>query len=276
MPDLASAVCLVTGATRGAGLAIARNLGARGATVYVTGRSTRGAGRTEDLPGTIEDAAEAVTAAGGRGLPVCVDHRDDAQVEALFARIRDAEGRLDVLVNNAWAGYEQYDAMRFDAPLWEQPASRWAGMFEGGVRTHFVANTVAAPMMIARGRGLIVATIAWAFGAYLGNAYYDSAKAAIARLMFGLGTELRPHGVTAVALAPGFMRTERVLAAHAAHPFDLSVTESPDYLGRAVAALAADAGVIAKTGQLLTVGELAREYGFVDVDGRQPEAFRLP
>jgi len=131
-------------------------------------------------------------------------------------------------------------------------------------------------LMLPHRRGLIVATVAWAFNAYLGSLYYDVAKAAVIRIALGMARELRPHGVAAVALAPGFMRTERVMAAHAAQPFDLSGTESPEYLGRAVAALAADPRVLERSGQVLTVGDLAREYGFTDIDGSQPAAFRLP
>ena len=275
-PPLTGTVAVVTGASRGAGRAIALVLGEAGATVYVTGRSTRGTSTTEHLPGTVDDTAEGVTARGGVGIPVRVDHTDDAEVEALFARVRAEQGHLDLLVNNAWGGYERYDGRTFDAPFWEQPPSHWDGMFTAGVRTHFVASRFAAPLMIERGAGLIVGTVAWAFGEYLGNLYYDVAKAAIVRMAYGMAQELRPHGVAAVALSPGFMRTERVLAAHNAEPFDLGVTESPEYLGRAVAALAADPAVLAKSGRQLAVGDLAREYGFTDVDGRQPEPFRMP
>jgi NAD(P)-dependent dehydrogenase (short-subunit alcohol dehydrogenase family) len=153
-------------------------------------------------------------------------------------------------------------------------------MFTAGVRAHLVMAQVAAPLLMRRGDadrpGLIAATIAWSFGGYLGNLFYDVAKAAQVRMAYALAQELRQHRVAAVAIAPGFMRTERVLAAHAAHPFDLSGTESPDYLGRAVAALAADPEVLARSGETLAVGDLARSYGFTDVDGSQPEAFRLP
>jgi len=275
-PDLRGRIAVVTGASRGAGRAIALVLGAAGATVYVTGRSTRGAATTENLPGTVEDTAEAVTARGGAGIPVRVDHTMDADVEALFRRVQDEHGRLDLLVNNAWGGYERYDVATFDAPFWQQPLRHWEGMFSAGVRAHLVAARFAAPLMVERRAGLIVSTVAWAFDAYLGNLFYDVAKAAIIRMALGMAHELRPHGVAAVALAPGFMRTERVMAAHAQQPFDLSPTESPEYLGRAVAALAADPDILMRSGQLLTVGDLAREYGFTDIDGRQPDAFRLP
>ena len=271
---LAGKVAVVTGASRGAGRAIAKVLGEAGATVYVTGRSTRGGSATEQLPGTIDETAELVTAGGGAGVAVRVDHTRDDDVAGLFGRIRDERGGLDLLVNNAWGGYEDYGD--FDAPFWEQPLDRWERMYTAGARAHFAASRFAAPLMLRRGSGLIVSTVAWAYGGYMGNVVYDSAKAAIIRMIFGMAEELRPRGVAALAVAPGFMRTERVLAAHAAHPFDLEQTESPEYLGRAVAALAADPRVLGKTGQVLTAGDLAREYGFTDVDGRRPAPFRMP
>lgn len=282
-------VAVVTGATRGAGRAIAQALGGLGMTVYVTGRSTRGSAsggtaggtaggtRTDGMPGTVEDTADEVAAAGGRGIPAVCDATDDGQVRALFERVHSEQGRLDVLVNNAWPGYEgaAFDSP-FDAPFWEQPLDlRWEAMFVGAVRANFVANQAAAPLLIASAGGLVVHTIAWAFDAYLGALFYDVAKAAIARMAFGMAQELRPHGVAVVALASGFMRTERVLAHHAKAPFDLSPTESPDYVARAVAALAGDPAVIEKTGRTLTAGELAREYGFTDSDGSTPPPFRI-
>ena len=276
METLRNRVAVVTGASRGAGRAIARALGEAGATVYVTGRSTRAAGTTEGLPGTVEDAADEVTMLGGRGIAVRCDHTVDADVEALFRRVRDEQGRLDLLVNNAWGGYERYTESEFDAPFWEQPLWRWDGMFTAGVRAQLVTSRAAAPLLLAGGRGLIVATVAWAYDAYLGNLIYDAAKAAVIRMTFGMAEELRPHGVAAVALAPGFMRTERVLAVHAASPFDLGATESPEYLARAVVALARDPEVMLRSGRPWTVGELAREYGFTDGDGRQPPPFRIP
>jgi NAD(P)-dependent dehydrogenase (short-subunit alcohol dehydrogenase family) len=274
--SLRERVAVVTGASRGAGRAIAAVLGERGATVYLTARSVRGGATTEGLPGTVEEAAEEVSARGGVGIPVRTDHTDDAQVRSLFTRVAAEQGRLDLLVNNVWGGYEGYLDAAFDAPFWEQPLARWERMFVAGVRAHFTASALAAPLMLPRRGGLIVSTVAWAFGRFTGNVMYDTAKAAIIRMMFGMAQELRPHGVAAVALAPGFMRTERVLGVHAVSPFDLSGTETPEYLGRAVAALAGDPRVMEKSGLVLTAGELAREYGFTDLDGGQPEPFRMP
>ena len=264
---------VVTGASRGAGRAIALVLGRAEATVYVTGRSV-GAEMTESLPGTISDTGEAVTAQGDTGIAVRCDHTVDAEVEALFARVREEQGRLDLLVNNVWGGYEHHEGEGFVAPFWEQPLRHWEGMFVVGVRAHLVASRFAVPLMLQEHRGLIVNAVAWAFGEYLDNLYYDVAKAAIVRMAFGMAHELRPYGISAVALAPGLI-TERVMAAHAAKPFDLSATETPEYLGQAVAALAANPRMLQKSGEVLTVGDLAREYGFTDVDGRQPPAFRF-
>jgi NAD(P)-dependent dehydrogenase (short-subunit alcohol dehydrogenase family) len=275
MPDLSDRIALVTGASRGAGAAIAAVLGEAGATVYVTGRSTRAGARTEDMPGTVEDAAAAVSARGGTGIGVVCDHTDAAQVQDLVARIGADNGRLDVLVNNAWGGYEHYDGASFGAPFWEQPLQqRWDAMFGAGVWPTMLTSHRAAPLL-ADG-ALVACTIAWAQGAYTGAAFYDAAKACVARFAFAMAHDLRERRVTAVAIAPGFMRTERVMAAHAADPFDLSQTESPEYVGRAIAHLAADPERLTRTGELLTAGDLAHAYGFTDVDGSQPEAFRLP
>jgi NAD(P)-dependent dehydrogenase (short-subunit alcohol dehydrogenase family) len=265
--DLNGTVAVVTGASRGAGRGIALVLGGAGATVYVTGRSIIGAPSGPGREGTIEETAEAVNARGGHGIHVRCDHTDDAQVQSLFARVRHERGRLDLLVNNAWGGYEQRsdepEVAFFGTPFWEQPLWRWEGMFTAGVRAHFLASRHAAPLLVEHRDerpGLVVNTIAWAFGAYLGNVLYDTAKAATARLAFGMAEDLRPHRVAAVALAPGH----------------LGVTETPEYIGRAVATLAADPDLMVKTGSLLTVGELAREYAFTDIDGTQPEPFGLP
>ncbi|PLC06843.1 oxidoreductase [Variovorax sp. RO1] len=289
---LAGRVAVVTGASRGAGRGIAQELGAAGATVYVTGRSTRA--RPADsygqllalselaaLPGTIDDTADEVARLGGRGIAVVCDHTQEDEVAALFARVEREQGRLDLLVNNAWGGHETFTGV-FEAPFWEHPLSNWDSMFDRGVRNHLVASRCAAPGMVARKQGLIVTTTFWDRGHYLrGNLFYDLAKAAMTRLAFGIAQELQPHGVASVAVSPGWMRTEFVLAGHKtdeAHWQErpaLARTESPRYLGRAVAALAGDAQVLDKTGQVLRVGDLARAYGFTDIDGRQVEPFEM-
>jgi NAD(P)-dependent dehydrogenase (short-subunit alcohol dehydrogenase family) len=202
----------------------------------------------------------------GTAVPVRCDHTVDADVARLFEQVRRERGRLDLLVNNAWGGYEQHGdsaATFFGTPFWQQPLWRWQAMFDAGVRAHFVTSHFAAPLLLTGRRqrpGLIVNTIAWAFGAYLGNVLYDTAKAATARLAFGSAHDLRPHNVAAVAIAPGH----------------LGVTETPEYLGRAVAALAGDRRVMKHSGQTLTVAELAHEYGFTDIDGSQPRPFAIP
>ncbi len=275
-PKLSGRVAVVTGASRGAGRGIARVLGQAGATVYVTGRSTRGRRATDNMPGTIEDTADEVTRLGGTGIAVLCDHTDAGQVQALFDRVGSEQNSLDLLVSNAWGGYEGYEHQQFTDAFWKQPLSRWEAMFNGGLRCQMLAARAAVPLMLPRQSGLIVNTIAWLEGKYLGNLYYDVVKSASIRFTFGLAHELRPHGIAAIAVAPGFMRTERVMAAHAAHPFDLSATETPEYTGRAVAALLADPKVMEKSGGAHLVGELAREYGFTDTDGKQVPPFRVP
>jgi NAD(P)-dependent dehydrogenase (short-subunit alcohol dehydrogenase family) len=290
---LAGRVAVVTGASRGAGRGIALELGAAGATVYVTGRSTRdarpggygsilthsGLGR---LPGTIDDTADELSALGGRGIAVRCDHTADAEVAALFERVWREQGRLDLLVNNAWGGHEAFDPAAFTAPFWEQSLDQWDAMFTRGVRNHLVASRHAAPLFVRQGRGLIVATTYWERGRFMkGNLFYDLAKAAIVRLAFDVAEELRPHGVASLAVSPGWMRTEFVLAAYAADETNwrerpaLARTETPRYVGRAVAALAADPDVLRRSGAVLRVGDLAREYGFTDVDGRAVPPFEV-
>jgi len=278
----------VTGASRGAGRAIAAVLGEHGATVYVSGRSIRGQPTTDDLPGTIDDAAEEVTRRGGTGIPVRCDHANEHDVEALFKRVREEQGRLDLLVNNAWGGYEGTRLM--PAYFWKAPLRLWDAMFERGLKAHLLATYFAIPLMIDRASqkagsgkhklpGLIVSTIAWDRDRYIGN-FYDVAKHSIVRFLWGLAQELREHNVATVALAPGFMRTERVMS-HSGGETDwkkipwLKKSESPEYIGRAVAALAGDSRVMHKTGKAFHVGELAREYGFSDIDGRVVPPFRI-
>jgi NAD(P)-dependent dehydrogenase (short-subunit alcohol dehydrogenase family) len=289
---LQGCVAVVTGASRGAGRGIAVELGAAGATVYVTGRSTRERPATTyaqilelsalaALPGSIDETAETVDRLGGRGVAVRCDHAIEEEVAALFARVQRDEGRLDLLVNNAWGGHEVFTGV-FDAPFWEHPMGQWDAMFDRGVRNHLLASRFAAPIMVQQRRGLIVGTTFWDRDRYLrGNLFYDLAKAAINRLAFGMAEELRRHGVASLAVSPGWMRTEFVLAGHKADESSwrerpaLARTESPRYLGRAVAALAADPRVMEKSGRVYRVADLAREYGFTDADGRQVEAFEL-
>lgn len=293
MSNLREKIVIVTGASRGAGRGIAVELGAAGATVYVTGRSVRGEpagtyGRFLEgtglpaMPGTIEDTAAEVDAAGGRGIPARCDHTDPAQVRDLVARVEREHGRLDVLVNNAWGGHETFTLASLSAPFWEQPLDHWESMFDRGVRNHVIACRAAAPLFIRQKRGLIVTTTFWDRGRFLkGNLFYDLAKATMNRLAFAVAEELRPHGITSLAVSPGWMRTELVLAGFQAdertwtqHP-GLARTESTRYLGRAVVALATDPAVHEKSGTVQLVGELAREYGFSDVDGRVVPPFEI-
>ena len=280
MRALQDKIVLVTGASRGGGRGIAQELGAAGATVVVTGRTTGNERPGEERGESIDHTARLVDEAGGRGIPRVCDHSDDGAVEALFQWIATEWGRLDVLVNNVWGGYENYD--QFDAPFWEQPPSRLDIMFNAGARAHFTASRLAAPLMIAQGAGLIINTTAAIHDRFLGSVPYDTTKAAINRMAYGMNVELRSHGVTALALAPGWMRSEAVLRyfatdeAHWTEVEALAATESTRYVGRAVAALAADPEVAGFGGELLTVGALARHYGFNDVDGRQPPPFDVP
>ena len=283
MQTLKDTIAVVTGATRGAGKGIALALGEAGATVYVTGRSTRGGHATRDYPGTVEDAAEAVTARGGRGIPVAVDAGNPAQVAALFARVAAEQGRLDVLVNNAWGGHDGAIGLdgTEDLPFWKLPPAQWDALVDRGARYGLLAATHAAPMMVERGRGLIVGTTFWDRDRYTGQLYYDLAKAAINRVAFDMAQDLRPFGVASIGLSPGWMRTELVLRAFDVEDGNwqavpaLAATESTAYIGRAVVALAGDPAVIRHTGRILRVGDLARAYRFTDVDGRQPAAFEI-
>jgi NAD(P)-dependent dehydrogenase (short-subunit alcohol dehydrogenase family) len=278
-----SRVALVTGASRGAGRAIALELGSARATVYVTGRSVRGGPTTDNVPGTIEDTASGVTERGGTGIAVRCDHTSDADVDALFARIRADHQRLDLLVNNVWGGYEHPDCRPLTiAPFWEQSLQQWDRMFTAGVRAHLTASRLAAPLMVPHRRGLIVSTTANLRALpYMKNLLYSLAKNAVSHMVWAMAQELREHDVAAVALAPGFMRTERIVEAFtragAAEALDGpgGPKETPFYLARAIVALASDPRVIDKTGELLEVGALAQEYGFTDINGTQPAPFRL-
>jgi NAD(P)-dependent dehydrogenase (short-subunit alcohol dehydrogenase family) len=259
-------VAWVTGASRGVGRGIAVALGRAGWIVYVTARSSA-AGRTGHLPGTADGTADEVTAAGGQGVAVRCDHRDDTAVALVAERISAAEGRLDLLVNNVWGGYERLNAGAWDewtAPLWEQPLELFDAMFAGGVRAHYVALVRSAPLLIATPASLVV-TVSFAvpesaqrqFGAA-----YAMAKTADDRLALAAGVQLRAHGVTSLAVHPGLVRTEGVL--QFAEHLDLARSQSPEGVGRAVAALTRDPDLLTLTGQVMTVDDLAARYG-IDV-----------
>jgi len=259
-------VALVTGATRGVGRGVALVLGEAGATVYVSGRTT------------VDEVAEEVTARGGRGVSARTDHSDDAQVEALFERIQRETGRLDLVVGNAWGGYADHDWRTFGAPLWEQPRTRWQTMFDSGLRNQLTTARFAAGRMVEQGSGLIVFTGGWDDpGEYLGNLYYDVSKAAVSRLVAGLGHELNDRGVGVVGIVPGFTRTEAVLDAFAAEGRNPpEEAHSPEYVGRAVVSVAADSEGQSLSGTCLQVATLGKRYGFPDVDGRTFAEFRMP
>jgi NAD(P)-dependent dehydrogenase (short-subunit alcohol dehydrogenase family) len=274
MQRLTGQVAVVTGATRGAGLGIARVLGEEGATVYVTGRSVRGVPAVPEYPGSVEDAAGEVDARGGHGIPVRCDHTDEQSVTGLFERVQADHGRLDVLVCNAWAGYMPYAEHNdwFAQPFWEQSMERWDGMFTGGLRAHLMTARYGVPVMLPARRGLVVFTTFTMGRKYLGNVFYDVAKNGICRAAEVLAGELEEHEIAVLALTPGWVLAERMTELT---PGQRAQTESAEYIGRAVAALAADPGIMRRSGQALAVGNLAREYGFTDVDGRQPTAYPL-
>jgi NAD(P)-dependent dehydrogenase (short-subunit alcohol dehydrogenase family) len=274
-PDLANRVAVVTGASRGIGKGIAIVLGECGATVFVTGRSSRSAGAGER---TVEGTADEVTARGGRGVAAIVDHTDDSQVEALFERLRRDEGRLDLLVANAWGGYENYDHQLFGLPFWEQPVERLDTMIRTGLRSHLTTCRAAAPLLLDQGGGLIVLTGGWDDDTrYLGNLPYDLVKNATSRLVATMAHELRPHGVSVVGVYPGFTRTELVVDAFAAGGAEPPPhAHSPELVGRAVAAVAADPNVAVLSGTGAQAATYAERYGFTDVDGRSFEPFLLP
>ncbi|MFI6040946.1 SDR family NAD(P)-dependent oxidoreductase [Nocardia sp. NPDC051321] len=273
-PDLRGTVALVTGASRGVGRGVALALGEAGATVYVTGRSRAGS-VTEDLPGTVAETATEVSQRGGRGIALVCDHFDDDETADVFRYIEKEQGRLDVLVNNAWAGYERGEDAKFDAPFWQQPMWRW-DLFEKSLRGQYYAARLAVPLMQAAGTGLI-ANMSFTNGdTYLGQVAYDISKTSSDRMVVGMAYDLRKTSITSVSLHPGLVRTERVDAAwQALGAGPAAVAHSPEYVGRAVASLLSDPDRHRWAGQKLAVGDLAQAYAFDDVDGRRPGAFTL-
>ncbi|WP_326718607.1 MULTISPECIES: SDR family oxidoreductase [unclassified Streptomyces] len=278
-------VALVAGATRGAGRGIAVELGAAGATVYVTGRSTRGKRSEYDRPETIEDTAELVTAAGGRGIAVPTDHLVPSEVEALVARIADEQGRLDVLVNDIWGGETLFE---WDSTVWEHDLDKGLRLLRLAVETHAITNHHALPLLLRNPGGLVVemtdGTAEYNRNTYRVSFFYDLAKSSVLRMAFALGHELGPRGATAVALTPGWLRSEMMLENFGVTEENwrdalervphFGISETPFYVGRAVAALAADPDVARWNGDSLSSGQLAQVYGFTDRDGSRPDAWR--
>jgi NAD(P)-dependent dehydrogenase (short-subunit alcohol dehydrogenase family) len=277
-------VALVTGATRGAGRGTAVALGEAGATVYCTGRSTGGHRSEYDRPETIEETAELVTAAGGTGIAVAVDHLEADQVKALLRRIEDEQGRLDVLVNDIWGGEKLF---QWNTPLWEHDLEKGLRLLRLQIETHLITSHFALRLLIREAGGLVVemtdGTREYNEANYREPVFYDLAKSSVIRLAFAQGKELAAHGCAAVALTPGWLRSEMMLEVmgvteenwrEGANPHFAAISESPRFVGRAVAALAADPDVMRRSGGSFSSGGLAREYGFTDVDGSQPDCWR--
>ncbi len=282
--SLAGKVALVAGGTRGAGRGIAVQLGAAGATVYVTGR-TSGSTRSEmNRPETIEETAALVDAAGGRGIAVRVDHLVPDEVRALVARIGGEQGALHVLVNDIWGA----TTIEWNKTVWESSLEAGRRILRLAVDTHAITSHFALPLLIKAPGGLVVevndGTTEYNATRYRVSFFYDLAKAAVNRMAFALAHELRPYGATAVALTPGWLRSEFMLEAYGvtesnwrdatARSPHFAISESPAYVGRAVVALAQDPDVARWNGQSLSSGQLARTYGFTDLDGSQPDAWR--
>jgi dehydrogenase/reductase SDR family protein 1 len=276
MESLSGKVAVVTGASRGVGKGIALGLGEAGATVYITGRTTKNKTDAGKLGGTVSSTAEEVTAIGGTGIGIPCDHTDDAQVEAAFERIMKESRKIDLLVNNAWAGYENmHEGRRFTyfKPFWEQPFWRWDAMFEAGVRAAYTASAFAARSMTKKKRGLIVNISFWSAQVYMSNTQYGVSKAAVDKMSEYMAHELKKFNVAVVSLYPGLVRTESVLK-NAKH-FDMSNSESPQFIGRVVAALAADPDIMKKSGKVLVAAREALEYGVQDIDGKQPRPLTI-
>ena len=275
---LRNQVALVAGATRGAGRGIARMLGAAGATVYCTGRSVHGKAATPGRLETIEETAELVTQEGGQGIPVRTDHTVESEVEQLFARVRAEAGRLDVLVNDIWGGD---DLTEWGRPFWELSIPQGQQLLERAVHSHLITSRHGVPLMIEQNSGLIVEVTDGDTLGYRGNFFYDLAKNGVIRLAYAMAADLHGHNVTALAITPGFLRSEAVLDyfgvtelnwrdAIGQDPY-FAESESPCLVGRAVVALAVDPNVDAKSGGLFSTWTLSKEYGLTDLDGRRPD-----
>jgi NAD(P)-dependent dehydrogenase (short-subunit alcohol dehydrogenase family) len=283
---LTGKVALVAGATRGAGRGTAVSLGEAGAAVYCTGRTTRERSSEYDRRETIEETADLVTAAGGKGIAVEVDHLEPTQVEALVQRIDAESGRLDVLVNDIWGGELLFE---WETPVWEHDLENGLRILRLAIDTHLITSHFALPLLIREPGRLVVemtdGTREYNAEHYRVSAFYDLAKTAAIRFAFAQSVELAPHGCTAVALTPGWLRSEMMLEhfgvteenwrdGAAVNPHFAAISESPRFVGRAVAALAADPQLRRRNGGSFSSGGLAREYGFTDLDGSQPDCWR--
>ncbi len=283
--SLAGRVALVAGATRGAGRGIAVELGAAGATVYVTGRTTREQRSEYDRPETIEETAELVDAAGGRGIPVRVDHLVPAEVERLVARIRSEQGRLDILVNDVWGGETLFE---WDTPIWKHDLEKGLRLLDLGVRTHLITAHYALRLLIEQPGGLLVevtdGTADYNARTYRINPFYDLAKVSVLRMAWAHARDLAPLGATSVCITPGWLRSEMMLEGFGVREDNwreataqiphFVISETPRFVGRAVVALAADPDRSRWNGQSLSSGGLAKIYGFTDLDGSRPDAWR--
>lgn len=285
MQLLKDKIALVAGGTRGAGRGIAVELGAAGATVYVTGRTTRTQRSEYNRPETIEETAELVTQAGGQGIPVQVDHLDPLQVQALVKQIEQEQGRLNILVNDIW-GAE--NLAQWNIPVWKHSLDSGLRMLRLAINTHIITSHFALPLLIQNPGGLVVeitdGTAEYNDTHYRLSLFYDLAKTSVIRIAWALAQELQPYQCTAVALTPGWMRSEMMLehfGVKEANWYDgtakdshFAISETPLYVGRAVAHLASDPDVARWNGRSLSSGQLAKVYGFTDLDGSQPDAFR--
>ncbi|RUV02618.1 SDR family NAD(P)-dependent oxidoreductase [Mesorhizobium sp. M6A.T.Cr.TU.017.01.1.1] len=278
-------VALVAGATRGAGRGVAVELGAAGATVYVTGRSTRGHPSEYARPETIEETAELVSALGGKGIAVQVDHLISEDVRKLVDRIRAEQGRLDILVNDIWGGEKLFE---WNKPVWEHDLTNGLRMLRLGIDTHLITAHYALPLLIERPGGLLVevtdGTAEYNADHYRLSPFYDLAKVSVTRMAWAHAQDLAPHGATSISLTPGWLRSEMMLEAFGvtednwrdatAKVPHFIISETPRFVGRAVTALATDPDLSRWNGQSLSSGGLARVYGFTDLDGSQPDAWR--
>lgn len=275
--SLKGKVALVAGATRGAGRGIACMLGEAGATVYCTGRSSRLSKYPQSRPETIEETAEKVNGLGGIGIPVCIDHTDPDAVENLFVKIKAEQGRLDILVNDIWGGDS---AIEWGKPFWELSPAQGQAILANAINTHITTSRFGVPLMLETGSGLIVEITDGNSIGYRGNLYYDLVKHSVIRLAFAQAYELRNKNITALALTPGFLRSESMLELFAVTENNWKTgaekdpnfiaSETPYFVGRALAALAMDPNRHSKTGRVFSSWDLSDEYGFTDIDGERP------